>query len=266
MGIRKYSFKIVLMPHFEFDLETIKRTAVQAGKVILEYYQKTDLGLELKSDQSPLTLADKAAHKVIMEGLANTGIPVLSEEGEKIPYQNRKNWSYFWMVDPLDGTKEFVKRNGEFTVNIALIDKGKAVFGVVYAPVLGDLYWGKVGNGAWKRDAFGAVQAIQANGFQTVNRIVASRSHLNEATREFLKNYPEAELISMGSSLKLLLVAEGKAQLYPRPAPTMEWDTAAAHAIVKAAGGKVLKWNSEEELSYNKEDLLNPWFLVKGKS
>lgn len=254
------------MPLFEFDLETIKKTAVQAGKVILEYYQKTDLGWELKSDQSPLTLADKAAHKVIMEGLANTGIPVLSEEGEKIPYQNRKNWSYFWMVDPLDGTKEFVKRNGEFTVNIALIDKGKAVFGVVYAPVLGDLYWGKVGNGAWKRDASGAVQAIQASGVQTVSRIVASRSHLNEATREFLKNYPEAELISMGSSLKLLLVAEGKAQLYPRPAPTMEWDTAAAHAIVNAAGGKVLKWNSEEELSYNKEDLLNPWFLVKGKS
>lgn len=254
------------MHQFEIDLEAIKNTAISAGKAILEYYQKSDIGLEKKADNSPLTLADKAAHELIKENLKDTGWPVLSEEGEAVPYHVRKSWEYYWLVDPLDGTKEFVKRNGEFTVNIALIHKGGPVLGVVYAPVLEDLYWGQVGKGAWKMDSEGEEKSIQVSLDKQINTIVASRSHLNKETEDFLQQYPNAEIISMGSSLKILLIAEGRAQLYPRFGPTMEWDTAAAHAIVKAAGGNVTDLQTGKELLYNKEDLLNPYFVVAAEN
>ncbi len=247
---------------FEPNLEALKKTAVDAGKAILQFYRKDTIGLEKKADNSPLTLADKAAHEVIVSELKSFGIPILSEEGEVSSYVTRMEWDYYWLVDPLDGTKEFIKENGEFTVNIALIHEGKAIFGVVYAPVLDWLYWGSVNDGAWKCEGGGASFPIKVSQDGQIRCIVASRTHLNEETEKVIEEYPDAELISMGSSLKLLLVAEGKAQLYPRLAPTMEWDTAAAHAIVNAAGGKVFIWDSENELVYNKEDLLNPSFLV----
>ncbi|TVP50763.1 MAG: 3'(2'),5'-bisphosphate nucleotidase [Mongoliibacter sp.] len=247
---------------FEPNLEALKKTAVDAGKAILQFYKKDTIGLEKKADNSPLTLADKAAHKVIVTGLKPFGIPILSEEGQVFPYLTRKAWDYYWLVDPLDGTKEFIKGNGEFTVNIALIHKGKAILGVVYAPVLDWLYWGRINDGAWKCEGNGDTVPINVSKESQVRCIVASRSHLNEDTKKVIEKYPNAEMVSMGSSLKLLLIAEGKAELYPRLAPTMEWDTAAAHAIVNAAGGKVFMLDSEDELVYNKEDLLNPSFLV----
>lgn len=239
-----------------------KEASLQAGKAILAIYQQEDFGLEVKEDQSPLTLADKAAHEVIMDHLVATGLPVLSEEGKSIPYEERKNWEYFWMVDPLDGTKEFVKRNGEFTVNIALIHREEPIIGVVYAPVLGWLYWGNKQEGAWKQE--GGNDPLQLviptnNGIQA---IVASRSHLSAETQEFIARYPGAEVISMGSSLKFMLIAENKAQVYPRFAPTMEWDTAAAHGILLAINGHVNKTSGKEMLAYNKENLLNPSFVA----
>lgn len=239
-----------------------KEASLQAGKAILTIYQQEDIGLEVKEDQSPLTLADKAAHEVIMDHLAATGLPVLSEEGKSIPYEERKNWEYFWMVDPLDGTKEFVKRNGEFTVNIALIHRETPVIGVVYAPVLGWLYWGNKLEGSWKQeDGKDSVELVIPTD-NSIRAIVASRSHLSPETQEFIDRYPGAEVISMGSSLKFMLVAENKAQVYPRFAPTMEWDTAAAHGVLLAINGQVNQMPSKEMLVYNKENLLNPSFLA----
>jgi len=240
-----------------------KAASLAAGGAILSIYQQEDMGVELKKDQSPLTLADKAAHEVIMAHLVPTGLPILSEEGKDIPYADRKDWEYFWMVDPLDGTKEFIKKNGEFTVNIALIHRDKPVMGVLYAPVLGWLYWGSESEGAWKQESDkDPVQLVipKENGIQA---IVASRSHLSPETQEFIDRYPGANVISMGSSLKFMLVAENKAQLYPRFAPTMEWDTAAGHGIAAAAGCTVTHIDGITPLRYNKENLLNPWFIVK---
>lgn len=240
-----------------------KEASLEAGKAILEIYNSADFGVEIKMDNSPLTLADQAAHNVIINYLDKTGLPVLSEEGRAIPYEERKNWEYFWMVDPLDGTKEFIKKNGEFTVNIALIYKGEPIIGVVYAPVLEWLYWGNGEEGAWKWESDSrAIKLVKPSSYE-VKTIVASRSHLSPETQEFIDQYPGIEVISMGSSLKFMLVAEGKAQIYPRFAPTMEWDTAAAHAICTYAGKTVFDYNTQKEMLYNKEELLNNWFLVK---
>jgi 3'(2'), 5'-bisphosphate nucleotidase len=218
-----------------------------------------------KSDSSPLTLADLAADRVISAGLTALGLgyPILSEESAQVPYEERKGWPRFWLVDPLDGTKEFIKRNGEFTVNIALIENGQPVLGVVYAPALGVCYFAARGLGAYVMQGVAAAQAIRVKVPQpgeTV-KVVASRSHADERTAALLGKLGEYQCISMGSSLKLCLVAGGTAHFYPRLGPTMEWDTAAAHAIVNMAGGIVCDAKGDE-LRYNKADLHNPEFLV----
>ncbi|MBD3629411.1 3'(2'),5'-bisphosphate nucleotidase CysQ [Cyclobacterium sp.] len=247
------------------QLTKIAVTAAKlAGQEILKIYHSADFGVEMKSDDSPLTLADKAAHEEIMKYLSETGLPVLSEEGKSIPYEERKNWEYFWMVDPLDGTKEFIKKNGEFTVNIALIHRDTPVMGVVYAPVLDRMYWGNAEEGVWKQEGKEKARMLKRPENKMVRAIVASRSHLSPETQEVIDRYPDAEVISMGSSLKFMLLAEGKAQLYPRFAPTMEWDTAAAHGVLLALGFTVKKTDNNQPLLYNKQNLLNPFFICEG--
>jgi 3'(2'), 5'-bisphosphate nucleotidase len=239
-----------------------KEAALAAGQEILKIYESADFGVEIKEDDSPLTKADQAAHNVIVSFLEKTGLPILSEEGKAIPYDTRKNWEYFWMVDPLDGTKEFIKRNGEFTVNIALIHQERPILGVLYAPVLQWLYWGSAASGAWKQEGSNDAFQMKKEHSKEVKTIVASRSHLSQETQAFIEQYPGVEVISMGSSLKFMLVAEGKAQVYPRFAPTMEWDTAAGQAICEYAGLEVIDWGTKENMLYNRENLLNNWFLV----
>ena len=255
------------------------RAALAAGKEILEVYNSADFGVETKADDSPLTRADKRAHQVITSILKETDLPVLSEEGKDVPYMTRSWWSGFWLVDPLDGTKEFIKRNGEFTVNIAKVKEGKAVFGVVFAPVLNELYVGFPRLGAYLcRDEKYFDQPIdyliQFSDKLPINdseehrfRVVASRSHFNEETEAFINGLDtggkEVELVSRGSSMKLCMVASGEADIYPRLGPTMEWDTAAAHAVVKAAGKNVYRADDGREMEYNKENLLNPYFVVR---
>lgn len=252
------------MLDIELLLNIAKKASLEAGNRILEVYQSADFGIETKGDASPLTLADKKGHDAIIDFLDETGIPVLSEEGKEIPFETRSKWESYWLIDPLDGTKEFIKRNGEFTVNIALIQKGKPIMGVVYAPALDILYWGSLQNGAFKQEKNGEVITLPQYQSEKIETIVASRSHLSEETANFIAQYPDAKTISMGSSLKFMLVAEGTAQIYPRFAPTMEWDTAAAQAVVEAAGGQVLCYPANTPLVYNRPDMLNGWFLVKG--
>lgn len=245
-------------------IEIAKEASLEAGKVILEVYNSDDFNVELKGDDSPLTRADKKAHDVIVSFLEKTELPILSEEGKDIPYEERKNWDDFWMVDPLDGTKEFIKRNGEFTVNIALIRNNRSIAGVVYVPVTKKFYWAINGEGAFVKNGE-AISQLKSNKIsldQPGLKIVASRSHLNEETQEFFDSLINPEIVSMGSSLKLLAIAEGEADVYPRFAPTMEWDTAAAHAIVQESGAKVLHKHQKEAIIYNKENLLNPHFIV----
>lgn len=222
--------------------------------------------VELKKDKSPLTAADRASHRIIEEGLLalRPDLPVLSEEGRDIPYSQRKGWNAFWLVDPLDGTKEFIRRNGEFTVNIALIEKGSPVFGLVYSPALEKLYWGMKGRGAWLADGDGEPKAIGVRRKDPDSglTVVMSRSHPSPELDAYLKTIKVSEVVSIGSSLKFCLVAEGEADLYPRFGPTMEWDTAAGQAVLEAAGGYVLNRQTGERLSYNKESLLNPFFLA----
>jgi 3'(2'), 5'-bisphosphate nucleotidase len=248
---------------YEKLLDIAIDAARKASSKIIEVYESGDFSVEAKSDDSPLTLADKASHNAIVAELEKTSLPILSEEGQSIPYEERKDWDYFWMIDPLDGTKEFIKRNGEFTVNIALIHQTRPVLGVVMIPVTGDIYTAFDGNGAFRNS-----ERIQVKNFsyqQSGLKVVASRSHLNSETQDFLDKLIVPEIVSKGSSLKLLMVAEGEADLYPRYAPTMEWDTAAAQIIVEEAGGDVFQRNSKQRVLYNKKDLLNPHFLVKGK-
>jgi 3'(2'), 5'-bisphosphate nucleotidase len=260
-----------------FDLLTI---SLEAGKEILEVYTQ-DFHVEFKDDDSPLTQADKRAHHSIMKGLhaMDPTIPVLSEEGSEIAYSERCEWSHYWLVDPLDGTKEFVKKNGEFTVNIAFIEGKYPSVGIIYAPVLDVFYFGRVGEGAYKlenasRAEIGNEEELIQKSIRLpqiedrqVTRVVASRSHMSEETKSFMKElevkHGEVEVVTSGSSLKFCLVAEGKADYYPRYAPTMEWDTGAGQAIVEAAGGKVTRYEDNERFYYNKEDLLNGWFLVE---
>jgi len=252
------------------DRDYLIETCLAAGAEILEVYEG-DFDVQAKKDASPLTEADLRSNRVITARLRSRWpeIPVLSEEAvEEGPYEVRKNWTLFWLVDPLDGTKEFVKRNGQFTVNVALIENGRPVAGFVYAPVPEVLYFGTQA-GAFKREGKQVVQLPSAAGAeQGTLRVVASLSHSNRKTEEFLENarreYRKVELVSMGSSLKLCLVAEGAADVYPRFGPTMEWDTGAAHAVVNAAGGRVVQVEGGEDLEYNKMDLHNPWFIVEG--
>lgn len=245
-------------------LHNIVTIAETAGQAILEIYQR-DFAIQQKADTSPLTEADLAAHACIVPALQELtpAIPILSEESSAIPYVERCTWSRYWLVDPLDGTKEFIRRNGEFTVNIALIEQGAPVLGVVHVPVTGVSYLGEAGQGAWKRQANGTQQPITISAqCQQPMRVVASRSHQSAAVQDVLARLGEHQLVSMGSSLKMCLVAEGQADLYPRLAPTSEWDTAAAQAIVEAAGGQLTDLNLQP-LRYNQKDsLLNPHFLV----
>lgn len=250
-------------------IEELKKIAVAAGQVILDVYNNSeDVEITKKDDNSPLTIADRKANTLICEGLEKLDIlyPIISEENKAVPYEERKNYDYYWLVDPLDGTKEFIKRNGEFTVNIALIHNQMPVMGVVYAPVLGELYWAIKGDGAFQLKA-GETKKLEANSFSMSDaklRVVASRSHLNADTQTYVNNLDSPELVSKGSSLKFLLMATADADLYPRLAPTMEWDTAAAQIVLEEAGGKVLQYGTEEALKYNKEDLLNPYFIASG--
>lgn len=243
-------------------LEIAKRASVEAGEKIMEIYDSSDFEIELKGDNSPLTKADKAAHDLIMSYLDKTEVPVLSEEGRDIPFEERSQWEYLWVVDPLDGTKEFIKRNGEFTVNIALVKNGVPLLGVVYAPVLKKLYSAAKGLGAWIK-AEGVEKQLSENDEidlkQPNLRVVASRSHLNSDTQEFLDKLTEPQIVSMGSSLKFMLIAENQADIYPRFAPTMEWDTAAAHAVLLEIKADVVDLE-RNSLMYNKENLLNPYF------
>lgn len=248
---------------------------IAAGEKIMEIYESGDFGVDMKSDNSPLTKADIASHNVIMSFLEKTGIPVLSEEGKDIPYSERQNWKKLWIVDPIDGTKEFIKKNGEFTVNIALIENNQPIAGVVYAPAIDELYYSDTENGAFLttgNHAHSLESAIE-NGVKIPSEqpskytVVASRSHMSPETEDFVNElrveHGELELISKGSSLKLCMVARGKANCYPRFAPTMEWDTAAGQAICNHAGFIVTDWKTKEPMKYNREELLNNWFLVK---
>jgi 3'(2'), 5'-bisphosphate nucleotidase len=250
--------------------------SLKAGEEILRVYAK-DFQVETKSDESPLTEADKNAHLAIMSFLEQTGLPILSEEGKHMDYSERKDWNQFWLVDPLDGTKEFVKKNGEFTVNIALIENGLPVYGIIYAPVLKKLFVGNVGNEAWIAENIETSSTVDFVLEQKISIpkskcaepyiVVASRSHFSPETQEFVdemkKEKGEIDFASMGSSLKICLVAEGVADIYPRFGPTMEWDTGAGHAIAKAAGKMVTDHSTGKEMRYNKENLLNNWFIVE---
>ena len=245
------------------NIEDILVIARNAGKEIMNIYKK-DFDIEYKKDKSPITQADKISNEIICSSLENLydGIPILSEENKEILYEIRKDWEYFWCIDPIDGTKEFIKKNDEFTVNIALIHKNTPVLGVVYAPALNDIYWAKQGLGAYKNNEKLPLK-VNSNKKEKLF-VVASKSHLSVETQEFIDKLDskEIEQVSKGSSLKLCMVAEGIADIYPRLAPTMEWDTAAADAVVRCAGKMTYQFESNEPVVYNKEDLLNPWFVV----
>lgn len=257
--------------------------SIRAGALIMEVYNSDDFQVNLKSDKTPLTLADRLAHDSIKNDLSKTFIPVLSEEGRNIVYEERKGWEYFWIVDPLDGTKEFIKRNGEFTVNIALIQNKYPLLGVVYVPVTGELYFSFTPEGAYKvsnlvatkearftySDLISVARKLPFHSDRKNIVIVESRSHTSDETLEYIEclkqKFSDIESISRGSSLKMCMIAEGNADIYPRLSLSSEWDTAAGQAIVEGAGYQVYTYETKERMAYNKEELLNPWFIVKGK-
>lgn len=257
------------MKSIEELLKLAIAAALEAGKKILEVYKTGDFSVDMKTDNSPLTKADKVSHQIISQYLVSSQLPVLSEEGAAIPFEERSGWDYYWLVDPLDGTKEFIKRNGEFTVNIALMKGTSPVAGVVYAPCLETLYYGAKRHGAYKikKGDQTALQSADHTSMEDLLQkenvtIVASRSHSNPETESFINRFKKHELQSMGSSLKFMLLADGAADIYPRLAPTMEWDTAAAHAVLNAVNRKVYQVDMEHELEYNKQELLNPSFIA----
>ena len=253
------------------------KAALDAGIEILKVYG-SEFSVEIKGDDSPLTLADKKANDVINSYLVPTDIPIISEENRQLPYGERKDWTRCWIVDPLDGTKEFIKRNGEFTVNIALVENGIPTLGVIYVPVSKTLYF-TADNKTSKKiildsektsvdDIFKNATEISPKPINGLVKIVGSRSHLNEDTEKFISEVEkenEVEIVSMGSSLKFCMVAEGLAHIYPRYAPTMEWDTAAGHAICNAAGVEVIDQTTGAPMKYNKPNLLNNHFLVRSR-
>lgn len=248
----------------------IAQIARRAGAAILSVYGNVaDMPIELKDDQSPLTLADKASNDIIASGLVQLDVkfPILSEESKAIPYEERQNYEYYWLVDPLDGTKEFLKHNGEFTINIALVHAGRPVLGVVYVPVPDELYWAVEGAGAFLEQQE-AVRKLEAASF-TLNdpalKVLCSRSHLNQETQAFINQLDQPVLIAKGSALKFLLLAKGEAHLYPRMGFTNEWDTCPAQLILEEAGGKVIDQLTGESMRYNKESLQNNFFVAYGK-
>ena len=264
--MQKWFYKINISKH----IKLVNQIAIKAGYEIVKIYDNYNIDdsgmIKFKDDNSPLTKADIASHNYIKKKLLELfpDIPILSEEDAKTDYNVRKDWSTFWLVDPLDGTKEFIKKNGEFSVNIALIQNGIPIFGVVFAPILNTLWYGAKGIGSFK---------INSNNKKTINKVcsfskddsiivVASRSHISDALKVYLEKIRKHQLIQMGSSIKMCLVADGSAHIYPRLGPTMEWDTGAAHAVVLYAGGDICDIKSNQTLKYNKPDLLNPGFIV----
>lgn len=250
----------------EIDIQKIINISKLAGDEILKIYNDESQFnvVDYKADDSPLTIADKKSHEVIAQNLEDLypHTPLLSEEGKDIPYEIRKYWSDFWLVDPLDGTKEFIKRNGEFTVNIALIEEGYPVLGVIYAPVLDVFYYAIENEGAYKLKGNKNTN-LRISRRETENlTAVRSRSHASPEEDEIYKKYQVTEFTSVGSSLKFCMVAERKADLYYRHGPTMEWDTGAGQAIIENAGCRMINIKTRERFSYNKESLLNPGFLV----
>ncbi|WP_372972650.1 3'(2'),5'-bisphosphate nucleotidase CysQ [Marinobacter sp.] len=245
-------------------LDKVLEIADTASRKVMEIYQ-TDFEVQTKDDNSPITAADIASHHVIVDGLKalTPDIPILSEESANAPWDERKDWTRFWLVDPIDGTKDFTNRTGEFTVNIALIEDGEPVMGVVTAPALNEAYWGIKGQGAWKREADGSIRKLEVVNPPEAVRAVASKNHMNEETRTFIEQLGNHELVQAGSSLKFCRIAEGQADIYPRLGPTCEWDTGAAHAVLVAAGGKVTQLDGTP-LAYGKEDVLNPYFVASG--
>jgi len=285
----------------KFYLLTAVAAAIEAGRAILEVYRSSDFKIEEKADKSPLTLADMRSHEIIVKRLGKLDIPILSEEGRDITYKERKSWETYWLIDPLDGTKEFIKQNGEFTVNIALIRDREPAGGVIYVPDKDVLYFALKNQGSFKVDSGDSIKQLETDLIELLKNqavgpgneriaaafdslsvtsaklpvidlptrpftIIGSRSHASPELETFVaekrQEHGEVEFISAGSSLKLCLVAEGKADIYPRTGPTMEWDTAAGQAIAENAGCKVLQYDNREPLIYNKENLLNPWFVV----
>lgn len=259
-------------------------TSVLAGNEILKVYD-TRFDVEYKDDKSPLTLADKNASEKIMEELKQFNIPMLSEEGKHDDFETRKTWDKLWIVDPLDGTKEFVKRNGEFTVNIALVENNVPTLGVIYSPVFKDLYFAAKGIGSYKIDRdsfFSFIDSIETSTLEKLlnvaqklpilsNRenyvVVASRSHMSTETHQHIEtlklNHQHVEIVSTGSSIKMCWVAEGVADEYPRFGPTMEWDTAAGQAILQEANANLIDFETKQPMKYNRENLLNNWFIAK---
>ena len=245
--------------------------ARQAGLAIMEVY-KTKFDIDTKEEKrsdgiyrSPITEADKRAHIIIMEGLKKLtpDIPLISEEGQEISFEARSKWGVYWLVDPLDGTKEFIKKNNEFTVNIALLENNQPVFGVVFAPALDILYWGSTGRGAFKTISRNSQTPVSVNSqLSDPVQIAGSRSHPSIKMNDFTSQFKKYEVKPMGSSLKICLVADGSVHFYPRLGPTMEWDTGAAHAVLRAAGGEIIKYGTYEPLEYNKRNLLNPEFIA----
>ena len=287
------------MNRYADHLLTALLAASTAGRAIIEIYDR-NFDVQYKDDRSPLTLADSRSHEIIVRKMSDgrdKPLPILSEEGRDIPFEQRKQWECFWLVDPLDGTKEFIKRNDEFTVNLALIHNSRAVLGVVYVPVRKCFYFGAEGLGSYRLDNNDELERTmnrkseneqyellntiiersvrlpisdkQAATSDSKLTIIGSRSHPSKELAEFVaamqQQYSQVEFISAGSSLKLCLVAEGRADIYPRLGPTMEWDTAAGQAVVEQSRGSVLDAATGEPLRYNKENLLNPWFIVRKK-
>lgn len=249
-----------------FDIKKISGIAVEAGKAVMKIYNSPsfDIDIKYKNDNSPVTIADKASHSIIISGLQSLAplLPVLSEEGRTIPFDERKNWEYYWCVDPLDGTKEFINRTNEFTINIALIHKNTPVMGVIYIPVTDTLFYGSIDAGSFKENIGVDKRKLNVSDRPGNWIAVGSRSHSSPEESDFLKKYPIVERINAGSSLKFCLVAEGKAQIYYRHGPTMEWDTAAGHAIAAFSGAEVFLPNGSPFL-YNKHSLLNESFVCK---
>ena len=255
------------MYKYSKELEIAISAAIEAGDEIMDVYNNTeDINYEKKSDDSPLTIADKRSHNKIISFLEETDINIISEESKAVRYEERRDWEKYWLIDPLDGTKEFIKKNGEFTVNIALIKKNKPHLGIVYCPTNETLYYNDHEKSVFKKvgdDITTLNKRKSVNESTEGLRVVVSRSHMSEETSDYVNKLIKPRLISCGSSLKFLYIADDRADIYPRFGPTMEWDTGAAHSILNALDIQVINLDTGRELSYNKENLLNPYFIIK---
>ncbi|WP_372367651.1 3'(2'),5'-bisphosphate nucleotidase CysQ [Candidatus Uabimicrobium sp. HlEnr_7] len=252
------------------DIELVKKIAIGAAQKILTVYTSDDFSVKNKKDNSPLTLADQLSHKYIIEELAKNypDIPAVSEESKDFCYETRKHYQKFWLIDPLDGTKEFIKKNGEFTVNIALIENRQPVLGVVQIPVSGEIYWAQKGQGAYKHSKENGLQQLQCQEFRMTDEnlgVVCSRSHLNDETKRFISELNNVQTLAIGSSLKFMRLAEGKAHIYPRLYPIMEWDIAASDIILREAGGQTIHFSQNKEMEYNSEKMKICAFIAYAK-